>query len=345
MCFYLSSRFVQKMIGVSVILCCHNSAKRLPKTLEHLARQAFARTMPWEVIVVDNASTDSTAEVARGAWRASGSQADLRVVDQPIPGLSYAREKGIAESRYDTLVFCDDDNWLCPGYVQRAHEILRDHPEVALAGGWGEPVPEGTPPGWLKDFSDPYGTGPQGSSAGLVGPTMTLYGAGLVGLKKDYLNLVSSGFRFLLSGRHGSRLTTGEDRELGYAIVLRGKKLYYDPALRFRHFIPQERATWPYYRRMMVGCVPAGLILQAYHLQVLNSRTARPTWKNSSGWIGLMMVMSQVRRATQTTVPFLKKGYLRFWLLELELIPRTLWTWLIQGGKFRAAYRQAGQQT
>lgn len=325
--------------GVSVILCCHNSAKRLPKTLEHLAHQAFTESLPWEVIVVDNASTDSTAEVAPKTWLTYGGKADLRVVAQPVPGLSYAREKGIAESKYGILVFCDDDNWLCPGYVQRAHEILRDHPGVALAGGWGEPEPEGTPPGWLKDFSDPYGTGPQGSAAGIVGSTMTFYGAGLIVRKKDYLDLASSGFRFLLSGRQGSRLTTGEDRELSYALTLRGKKLYYDPALRFRHFIPKERATWMYYRRMMVACVPAGLILQAYHLRVLNRQKNRTMWKNSLSWILLMMVVSQARRAFQTARPFLRKGYLRFWLLELELIPRTLWTWLTQGRKFRAAYQ------
>ncbi|MBU6148931.1 MAG: glycosyltransferase family 2 protein, partial [Verrucomicrobia bacterium] len=182
------------MNGVSVILCCHNSSKRLPKTLDYLSRQTFAGSLPWEVIVVDNASTDSTAEVAWETWRAIGAQADFRVVTQPVPGLSYARQKGIAESKYGNLIFCDDDNWLCPGYIQRAHEILCEHPEVALAGGWGVPEPEGTPPEWLKDFADPYGTGPQGSSAGIVGPTMTFYGAGLVVRKRDYLDLISSGF-------------------------------------------------------------------------------------------------------------------------------------------------------
>lgn len=328
--------------GVSVILCCHNSAKRLPKTLEHLAHQAFTESLPWEVIVVDNASTDSTAEVAQKTWLTCGGNADFLVVNQPVPGLSYAREKGIAESKYGILVFCDDDNWLCPGYVQRAHKILRDHPEVALVGGWGEPEPEGTPPRWLKDFSAPYGTGPQGSSAGIVSPTMTFYGAGLVVRKRDYLDLISSGFRFLLSGRQGSRLTTGEDRELGHAMVLRGKKLFYDPCLRFRHFIPKERATWIYYRRMMVACVPAGLILQAYHLHVLNMQKIRPMWKNSLSWIGLMMVVSQARRAFQTAGHFWKKGYLRFWLLELWLVSRVFWTWLTQGKRFREAFQQTG---
>ena len=48
-------------LGVSIVICCHNSAKLLPRTLEHLRAQEVDSTIPWEVIVVDNASTDNTA--------------------------------------------------------------------------------------------------------------------------------------------------------------------------------------------------------------------------------------------------------------------------------------------
>ena len=214
--------------GVSVILCCHNSSQRLPETLRHLARQETPAGMAWEVLVVDNASKDETAKVAQKIWNECEAPAPLRVVSQPMPGLSYAREKGIAESRHGVLVFCDDDNWLCPGYLRRSLAILQTHPEVALAGGWGTLEPEGIPPSWLADFADVYGTGPQGEREGIAAPTMTFYGAGAVVRKKDYQDLVGSGFHFLLSGRQGGRLTTGEDRELCHALVLRGKKLYYD---------------------------------------------------------------------------------------------------------------------
>ena len=42
--------------------------------------------------------------------------------------------------RSASLLFCDDDNWFCPSYVERVHQILESHPEVALVGGWGEPA-------------------------------------------------------------------------------------------------------------------------------------------------------------------------------------------------------------
>ena len=323
--------------GVSVILCCHNSARRLPETLQHLARQETPPGMTWEVLVVDNASQDDTVIVAQETWKVCGAPAPLRVVSQPVPGLSYAREKGIAESRHGVLVFCDDDNWLCPGYLRRSLAILQTHPEVALAGGWGTPEAERNPPLWLADFSDVYGTGPQGEREGIAPLTMTFYGAGAVVRKKDYQDLVESGFRFLLSGRQGGRLTTGEDRELCHALVLCGKKLYYDPELKYRHFIPRSRATWANYRKMMLGCVPAGLVLKAYHLRVLSARSRRPAWKNSHPWVMAMMAWSQLRKVAQISGPYLRKGYWKFWWLELELLPRIVWIWLTGKRVFQSA--------
>lgn len=51
--------------GVSIVICCYNSASRLPETLQHIAEQEVAANISWEVIVVDNASTDNTQEIAK----------------------------------------------------------------------------------------------------------------------------------------------------------------------------------------------------------------------------------------------------------------------------------------
>lgn len=321
------------MNGVSVILCCHNSARRLPETLRHLSRQVVSGGINWEVLVVDNASTDDTAETAVKAWPTEA-KVPLRVVVEPKAGLSHARERGVEDSRYEYLLFCDDDNWLAPSYVEKAIEIMNANPGVALAGGWGTPVCEIPPPRWFHDFAGPYGTGPQGDQAGVVSPLMTFYGAGAIVRKTDYRQLLKSGFRFFLSGRKGKKLTTGEDRELGYAFSLNGKKLYYDPELKFQHFIPKERATFGYYRRMMTNCVPAGLVLQSYQLKILSRIDKRAGWKNSYPWILAMMVLSQVRRAIRTTMPYLAKGYAQHCLLEWVLVPQTLWVWLSRGKEF-----------
>ena len=88
------------MKGVSIVVCCYNSAARLPQTLRYLSRQIFQREFPWEVIVVDNASTDGTASVAKLEWARYNTNGSLKVVTENIKGLSAARERGVRESTF-----------------------------------------------------------------------------------------------------------------------------------------------------------------------------------------------------------------------------------------------------
>src|ERR1700719_3404911 len=81
-------------LGVSIVVCCFNSASRLSEafaqTLAHLAAQETTAETRWEVIVVDNASTDDTAQVAQKSWPRQ-LEDSLQVVGEPRLGLSYAR--------------------------------------------------------------------------------------------------------------------------------------------------------------------------------------------------------------------------------------------------------------
>ena len=127
--------------GVSIIICCYNSALRLPETLKHLALQQT--TASWEVIVVNNNSTDATSQVANEEWDKSGVPAIFRIVEEPTPGLAAARNKGIVEAKYDYLIYCDDDNWLSPNYVADVYELFEKDSTIGIIGGNGTPVTEG----------------------------------------------------------------------------------------------------------------------------------------------------------------------------------------------------------
>ncbi len=114
--------------GVSVVICCYNSAKLLPVTLEHLSRQKTRSYVDWEVVIVNNASTDNTSEVAAMEWKKyPDCKGSLKIAYQPIPGLAAAREKGIEESKYEYIVFCDDDNWLDENFVQNVVRLMRSN--------------------------------------------------------------------------------------------------------------------------------------------------------------------------------------------------------------------------
>jgi len=238
---------------VSVIICCHNSAQRLPPTLAHLAAQQVKENVPWEVIVVDNASTDGTSQVALSAWPESIS-VPLKVVSEPRVGLSHARHRGIAEANYEIISFIDDDNWVCPEWVQVASEVMTEHPEIGACGGLNEAVCETNPPDWFKRYQDSYAVGPQGVEAGDITDTRGfLWGAGLVIRKQAWEQLINNGFRSMLVGRQGTALTAGEDSELCFALRLAGWRLWYEPRLQLRHFLPARRLEWRYLRRLHRG--------------------------------------------------------------------------------------------
>src|SRR6266568_2014628 len=95
-------------LGVSVVICCHNSAKRLAATLAQLVAQRVPSEIPWEVIVIDNASTDGTAQVAAACWPAVNC-VPLRIISEPRLGLTYARQRGFREAKYEFISFVDDD--------------------------------------------------------------------------------------------------------------------------------------------------------------------------------------------------------------------------------------------
>jgi GT2 family glycosyltransferase len=116
-------------VELSVVLPTHNGAKTIKDQLEALARQEWSGK--WEVVVVDNRSTDDTRAVVE-AYR--NRIPSLRVVDAPDKsGLPYASNVGIEHAAADAIAFCNDDDEIAEGWVAAMAEALRAHDVVAGA--------------------------------------------------------------------------------------------------------------------------------------------------------------------------------------------------------------------
>ncbi|HCW08962.1 MAG TPA: hypothetical protein DGG95_16525, partial [Cytophagales bacterium] len=155
---------MKKNLKISVIICCYNSEKNIIRTLEHLARQDFSGD--WEVILVDNNCTDGTVALSKSAWSELSTDVTLKIVQEKRPGLSFAREQGIANSNSPLLVFCDDDNWLAPDYLTVAVTYMNQNPSVGIAGGFNEAVIECAMPRHEKFSWEWYAVGQQGEKTG-----------------------------------------------------------------------------------------------------------------------------------------------------------------------------------
>jgi glycosyltransferase involved in cell wall biosynthesis len=263
-------------IGVSVVLCCHNSAARLTKTLMHLQNQKVPDHTPWEVVLVDNASTDTTAETAHQLWRSS-TLAPLRVVVEPQLGLSHARERGFASAQYEFVSFVDDDNWAADDWIAKVYEIMSAHPQVGACGGMSEAVYEVQPQPWISKFTSKIAVGEQYPDEGDISESRGwLWGAGLTVRKSAWQKLRTLGWQPLLTGRQGQRLTSGEDNELCYQLRLLGWRLYYSPRLRLQHFIPSRRLRWDYLLNLAGSNGNTMLITRAYARVLRRSTRAAP---------------------------------------------------------------------
>jgi glycosyltransferase involved in cell wall biosynthesis len=253
--------------GVSVIICCYNSVGRITATLQAMAAQRVQETIAWELIVVDNASTDNTAQMVKDTWKELGAATELRVVHEAQPGLGFARKKGISEAHFSFILFCDDDNWLCARYIQGIYDILDNDPAIAACGGMGIPVFENQKPPWFDEYQEVYAVGPQSLNEE-NGQLLNLYGAGLAMRKNLYEQLFGWGFKPFMSGRVGKKLSSSEDTELTYAFVLMGYKLHYAPELTFQHYLPQERLTLDYLKKIYVAFGADGPVRNLYYAHI-----------------------------------------------------------------------------
>lgn len=228
---------------ISVIVCTYNRAETLRKALNSLARVEPSAGAAPEFIVVDNNSTDETAEVVRAF--AAVSPFSVQYVFEVNQGLSHARNAGISAARGDIIAFTDDDvtvdsRWLCE--LQRIFDQFR----CMGAGGRIIPVWTGDRPSWLESG----GAHAPRSGVRLCGPLVSFdhgeepceirvlpFGANMA-FKRAAFEKYGM-FRTDL-GR-GSGVGLGEDSEFGARLLRAGDKLAYAPGAVVYHPVPKAR--------------------------------------------------------------------------------------------------------
>jgi glycosyltransferase involved in cell wall biosynthesis len=120
------------MPRVSIIICTRNRAEQLRLTLDALSQLQLPANITAELLIIDSASTDHTAEVAREFYF-DGSAA--RCIREVQPGLSRARNRGVHESIGDIILFTDDDVRPPAHWVEKMCEPILNGSASAVAGG------------------------------------------------------------------------------------------------------------------------------------------------------------------------------------------------------------------
>src|SRR5690242_10033318 len=131
----------------AIVIPTFNRAELLGATLARIA-DAKPRLTSWEVVVVDNNSTDATRAVVESI--AGRYPAPLRYVFEGAQGRSHALNRGIASTDAPILIFTDDDVIVGDGWVDAAAAPLADGSEIEYTGGPVRPIWESPRPKWLS---------------------------------------------------------------------------------------------------------------------------------------------------------------------------------------------------
>ncbi len=217
----------------------------------HLARLK-RKGMQVELILVDNQSTDDTAQFAQKIWTELMHPFPMILVSEPKQGLSFARYSGVESANFDLIVFCDDDNWLDEDYLVEAKSIMDSQAIIAALGGYGAAAPEVELPEWFESYKGGYAISDDSFKSGILPEGVYLTGAGMVFRKAIFLHSFEN-LPSLLSDRMGNKLNSGGDTEICLRFLLMGYQLYYNRNLKYNHFIPKERLTENYRDRLFAG--------------------------------------------------------------------------------------------
>jgi glycosyltransferase involved in cell wall biosynthesis len=236
-------------MDITVVLCTYNRGAALATALTSVLGSVPPGSSTWEVLVVDNNSTDQTRQVIEDFSKRSAGR--VRYLFEPQQGVSRARNAGIRQASGEIIVFVDDDVTVEPAWLQTLTRELHDG-RWSGAGGRVLPQWSSTPPAWLP-IGDRYGLAPlvmfdPGLEAGPLNEPP--FGANMAFRREVFAKY--GDFRPDL-GRCGSGMLSNEDTEFGRRLLDAGEKLRYEPTAVVYHPVPPNRIQKQYFQAWWAG--------------------------------------------------------------------------------------------
>ena len=299
------------MIRLSIVIATYNRATLLLDALKSVIRQS-APAQEWECVVVNNNSSDNTSE--RFAEFASGHpEYNLRIVDEPNQGLSYARNRGIRESVGEYIAIIDDDEHIAEDFVAAYIKLFDSVPEAVAAGG---PIVARYPTGrprWMSCYTErPIANTMYFGEEVREFPKGRVPGGGNMALRRSAIRRY--GVFDTSLGYSGESLIGGEECDLFERLQIADAKYYYVPTAVMYHIIPREKLTKEYFARLSYNVGVS---------QLRRARLYRRVWRvrfvELSKWVATLLIALWYTITLQW-----RKGY---YLILMRLnISRGLWS-------------------
>ncbi len=256
----------------TVAIPTYNGEHRLPELLERLRSQVNTDHFRWEILLVDNNSTDQTADVIRTFQADWPDRYPIRYVFEGRQGSAYARQRAVQEAESELIGFLDDDNIPAQDWVAAAYAFAHTHPR---AGAYASQIHgdfEVEPPQNFRRIAGFLAITERGPQPLLYDPGKKLLppSAGLVVRKSVWSRYAPQ--TFTLKGRVGESQgqaiavsEPGEDLELLLHIQNAGWEIWYNPDMEMHHKIPHWRFERDYLLAMF-----RGIGLSRYYTRMLS---------------------------------------------------------------------------
>lgn len=235
---------------ISIIVCTYNRDKYLPKMLQSASRQTCAKEA-FELILVNNKSTDTTEKLCND-FGENNKHINYKYFLETQQGLSFARNRGVAEAKGEYIVFIDDDAFLDENYVEQLSQYLSNTTEEYVGfGGKILPFLECDLPKWMSKYlASLMSIIDMGTEITKFQGTKYPIGANM-GFSKAVFDEIG-GFNTEL-GRIGKSMLGGEEKDFFFRVKSLNAPIYYFPKMLVHHVIPKERLTEEFVKKAANG--------------------------------------------------------------------------------------------
>ena len=256
---------------LSVAICTYNRVDRLRKALDALACQTLPQSQ-FEILVIDNASTDDTKMVVSDIQT---TLSNLHYLYEPVQGLSRARNTAMQAATTPYISYLDDDAIPCQQWAEKIlTTFLTVTPTPVGVGGPIYPLWETTQPAWMQpEMEFLFSILDCGDQPHWLQFPKFPFGANMSYQREALLK--AGGFKENL-GRKGSNLLSCEEYLLNRTLTKAGGRFYYVPEASVEHWIPKTRtcSTWLLQRSYWQGrseAVVDGLVGKSRKRQLWDS--------------------------------------------------------------------------
>lgn len=273
-------------LDFTIAIPTYNGADRLPLVLDRLRSQLHTEALTWEVLIVDNNSTDNTAQVVND-YQAQVFPVPIRYCLEPKQGAAFARQHAVEVASSELIGFLDDDVLPALDWVANAHAFGQAHPCAGAYGGQIQGAFEVTPPENFQRIQSFLAIRERGSEPNLYDPeNLSLPPAAAIVIRQSAWR-TSVPDQPTLGGKANGVMVQGDDYEPLLYMHKAGWEIWYGPDLHVHHQIPHWRLEKAYLLKLIRGSS-----LCICHLRLINTHT----WQKPI--VIAKIMLGSLRRAT-----------------------------------------------